>query len=163
MKTNVITFFTLLITAFGSSVFAASAIYKAGADKPVSAIYDSLKENLEAARLFVVFEPNIGKNISGFASKWGENYNRNKFDEIRSLVFCNAWFANEVSNLDPDMLALCPLKITLTEQNGKTTALFVLPSAIAGESPAAETLKKIEEQVKSALKAAGFNESPLRR
>ena len=106
--------------------------------------------------MFVVFEANIGPSISGFAKKWGDNYNRNKLTEIRSLIFCNGWFANEVSNIDTDMLALCPLKITLIEKNGNSTALFVLPSIAAGNSPAKVILKKLEDKVKAALTSAGF-------
>ena len=139
-----------------SPIFAAPIIYKVSIDKPVSAIYEGLKEALEEERMFVVFEPNIGRNISGFAKKWGDNYNRNKLTEIRSLIFCNGWFANEVSNIDTDMLALCPLKITLIEKNGNSTALFVLPSIVAGNSPAKVILKKLEDKVKAALTSAGF-------
>jgi hypothetical protein len=156
MKKITIFISTLLLAMLSNPIFAASAIYKVGIDKPVSAIYEGLKEALEEERMFVVFEPNIGRNISGFAEKWGDNYNRNKLSEIRSLIFCNGWFANEVSNLDPDMLALCPLSITLTEKNGNSTALFVLPSVVAGDSPAKAILKKLEDKVKAALTSAGF-------
>ncbi len=54
------------------------------------------------------------------------------------------------------MMALCPLKIMLLEKNGKTTALFVRPTALSGESPAKKTLSIVERKVKMALKAAGF-------
>ena len=135
---------------------ASPGIYKATNDQPVNKIYEKLTSALESQRLFVVFEANIGRNLSNFKDKWAENYNRNQLSEIRSLVFCNAWYANEVSNLDPDMLALCPLKITLTEKSGKTTALFVLPASVAGDSPAAGVLKEVQGKVKAALEAAGF-------
>ncbi len=144
----------LLLASTG--VFAAPTIFKATRNQPVDKIYDGLKSALEEQRLFVVFEANIGRNLANFKDNWGDNYNRNHLDEIRSLVFCNGWYANEVSNRDPDMLALCPLKITLTEKQGKTTALFVLPSSVAGQSPAAPTLREVEDKVKAALKAAGF-------
>ena len=146
----------IMLLMFSDATLAGPAIYKVVADKPVSALYDHVKSALEEERLFVVFEPDIGRNISGFKEKWGDNYNRNHLDEIRSLVFCNAWFANEVSNKDPDMLGLCPLKITLTEKDGKTTALFVLPTQISGQSPATEVLSEIEGKVKSVLKKSGF-------
>ena len=152
LKRALIVTFILLSNA----AFAAPEIYKVTTDKSVSDIYSGLKDALEEERLFVVFEANIGRSISGFKEKWGENYNRNKLSEIRSLVFCNGWFANEVSNKDPDMLALCPLKITLIEKSGKTSALFVLPTSVAGDSPAAETLSEVENKVKSALSKAGF-------
>ncbi len=43
-------------------------------------------------------------------------YNRSKLSAIRSMVFCNGWYANQVSNKDPHMLALCPLHMTLIEK-----------------------------------------------
>ncbi|MBE9568180.1 MAG: DUF302 domain-containing protein, partial [Proteobacteria bacterium] len=105
-------------------------VYKQTVDKPVSAIYDKLYKSLEEARFYVVFEPDIGKNISRFAEKWGDDYNQNNLSEMRSMVFCNGWYANKVSNLDPDMLGFCPLHLTLTERDGKTTVLFNRPSVV---------------------------------
>ncbi len=146
----------ICLLLISTASFASPSIFKATSEQPVDKLYDGLKSALEEERLFVVFEANIGGNLANFKDNWGDNYNRNHLDEIRGLVFCNAWYANEVSNKDPDMLALCPLKITLTEKQGKTTALFVLPSSVAGASPAAATLKEVEGKVKAALKAAGF-------
>ena len=101
----------------------------------------------------MVFEPNIGKNLSGFAERWGDQYNRSKLSAIRSMVFCNGWYANQVSNKDPSMLALCPLHMTLIEKDGNTTALFVRPTVIAADSPAKGILSELESEVISAIKA----------
>ncbi len=65
--------------------------------------------------------------------------------------FCNGWYANKVSNLDPDMLGFCPLHLTLIEREGKTTVLFNRPSAIAQNSPAKDLLIKIESEVIGAI------------
>ena len=62
------------------SSYAAEAnpgVYMQQVDKPVSAVYDKLYKSLEDARFFVVFEPNIGKNLARFSDKWGDDYNRN--------------------------------------------------------------------------------------
>ncbi len=112
-----------------------------------SATYKKVFTALENNGYFVVFEPNIGKNLSNFAQRWGKNYNKNDLDAIRSLVFCNAWYANEVSNMDPDMLALCPLHITLTHKKGVTSILFVRPSQIAADSPAKKVVTELELDV----------------
>ena len=42
-----------------------TAVFKIEVDKPMSDIYDKVYASLEDARFFVVFEPNIGKNLSG--------------------------------------------------------------------------------------------------
>jgi len=128
------------------------AVYSQQYDKPVAEVYDRLYKSLEEARFFVVFEPNIGKNLARFSEKWGDDYNRNDIAEIRSMIFCNAWYANKVSNLDPYMLGFCPLHLTLIERQGKTTVLFNRPSVIAQNSPAKELLIKIESEVIEAIR-----------
>lgn len=119
-------------------------------DSTYSVVYNHLEEN----NFFVVFEPNIQKNLARFAERWGENYNRNKLEGIRSMVFCNGWYANQVSNADPALLALCPLHITLIQQQGKTQILFARPSAIAAGSKALEVAKQLEADVSKAIAAA---------
>ena len=128
------------------------AVYRQQVDKALVEVYDQLYKSLEDARFFVVFEPNIGNNLARFAEKWGDDYNRNNITEIRSMIFCNAWYANKVSNLDPEMLGFCPLHLTLIERDGKTTVLFNRPGAIAKNSPAQEVLLQIESEVIEAIR-----------
>jgi len=68
------------------------------------------------------------------------------------MVFCNGGYANAVSNADPSMLALCPLRLTLIERNGSTTALFARPTVIAADSPARKVLEKVEKDVITVIK-----------
>ena len=75
------------------------------------------------------------------------------YDEVyKSMVFCNVWYANQVSNKDPSMLALCPLHMTLIEKDGSTTALFARPTVIAADSPARGILADLESEVITAIK-----------
>ncbi len=126
-------------------------VYIQQVDKPVSAIYDTLYKSLEDARFYVVFEPNIGKNLARFSKKWGDDYNQNNISVIRSMIFCNGWYANKVSNLDPDMLGFCPLHLTLIERDGKATVLFNRPGVMAQNSPAKALLETIEREVIKAI------------
>ncbi len=127
------------------------AVYQQTVNKPVSVVYDKLYKSLEDTRFFVVFEPDIGANLARFSDKWGEGYNQNQLSEIRSMIFCNGWYANKVSNLDPDMLGFCPLHITLIERDGKTTVLFNRPAINAQSSPAKDLLMTIESEVIAAI------------
>ena len=129
-------------------------VYSRQVDKPVSAVYDKLYSSLEDAHFYVVFEPDLGKNLARFSEKWGDDYNQNKLSSIRSMVFCNGWYANKVSNLDPNMLGFCPLHLTLIERDGKTTVLFNRPSVIAKNSPARELFEQIESEVIAAIRQA---------
>jgi uncharacterized protein (DUF302 family) len=134
--------------------YANEAVFEASAEMSMDEAYGKVYKALEEERLWVVFEANIGKNLAGFADRWGEDYNRQGLESIRSMVFCNGWYANQVSNKDPSMLALCPQRITLIHKGGKTTVLFVRPSLVAAGSPAQAVLKELEDEVTGAISKA---------
>lgn len=145
----------LVVLLFAAPLQAASPnVFEMSVQKPVDAVYDTLYKALENDGFFVVFEANIGKNLARFEQKWGEDYNRNKLDAIRSMVFCNGWYANAVSNADPRMLALCPLRLSLIEKAGETTVLFARPTVIAGDSPARKILQRVEDDVVAVIRKA---------
>ncbi len=123
-------------------------------DKDLETAYPVVYQALEANKFFVVFEPDIQHNLSRFAERWGEDYNRNRLEGIRAMVFCNGWYANQVSNADPDMLALCPLHVTLVQQAGHTRILFVKPGAVAAGSKAEAVAAELEQAVAEALDEA---------
>ena len=140
------------ICMLSTLAWADAKVFEHSVERPIAEVYDQLYNSLEEARLYVVFEPNIGKSLSGFAERWGEQYNRNKLTAIRSMVFCNGWYANQVSNLDTRMLAFCPMRLTLIEKDGHTTALFARPTVIAADSPAKGILAELENEVIAAIK-----------
>lgn len=123
-------------------------------DKDLETSYATIYKALEDNRFFVVFEPDIQRNLSGFAERWGDNYNRNKLQGIRAMVFCNVWYTNEISNADPDMLAMCPLHLTLIQQQGSTRVLFIRPTAVAAGSNALAIAKELEQDVSKAMDEA---------
>lgn len=141
---------TLLLLT--TAVRAAEPVYEASAAMAMDSAYPAVREALEERRFFVVFEANMGDTLARFAERWGEDYNRNALDGIRSMVVCNAWYTNQVSNLDPRMLALCPLRVVLVSKEGTTRALFARPTAVAGDSPAARVLKEAEETIIEAIR-----------
>jgi len=144
--------FLLLSLGVVGSTQAADMVFEASASIPLDKAYDKVYKALEDRQLWVVFEANIGKNLSGFAERWGKDYNQQELEGIRSMVFCNAWYANRVSNLDPSMLALCPQRLTITHKQGSSTVLFIRPSLIAGDSPAKSVLLELEKEVIAAIR-----------
>ena len=110
-------------------------------------VYKQLFSALENNGYFVVFETNIGKNLSRFAQRWGDDYNKNKLDSIRSMIFCNGWYANKVGNADPKMLALCPMHITVIDKEGVTSILYIRPGQVAKDSPAKKVAEELEQDV----------------
>lgn len=141
----------LLWSAFAGATPA--GIYKAEVGAPMDTTYQAVYAALEAARFWVVFEANIGQSLSRSAARWGEDYNRNRLDGIRSMVVCNSWYANQVSNADPDLLALCPLRVNLVHKGGVTSVLFARPSAAAAGSPGMAVIKEVETLVIKAIEA----------
>lgn len=144
----------LLIIASTTCIAASPAVYEKSGNMPIDEAFDAVYQELEQRNFYVIFEANIGKNLSRFKDKWAENYNKNKLGGIRGLVFCNGWYANKVSNVDPTMLALCPLRLTVIEHSGKAHILFVKPSFVGQNSAALPVLKEIEETVIDAINAA---------
>jgi len=129
-------------------------ILRLDAKAPMAVTYRAVTTALEGARFWVVFEADLGGNLAGFAERWGEDLNRNRLDGIRSVVVCNAWYANQVSNADPDLLALCPLRVNLVEKDGVTRVLFARPTAVAAGSPGIAIIEEIEDVISEALHAA---------
>jgi len=141
---------------FSTSLFAGSAIYKVSVKEDFRSALHSIKKTLEDQNLYIISKADISGTLAGIKGKLGKDYNKRGYEVAKSIIFCNPFYANDVMNADPDMMALCPLKIMLMSKNGKTTALFVLPSKLAGKSPAKKILREVENRVKKALKKAGY-------
>ena len=144
----------VLILLMPSAWAETPTVFEFTVNKPISEVYERMQASFEDSRFFIVNELNIGKNLSNFSEKWGDDYNQSGLSAIRSIVFCNGWYANQVSNKDPKMLGLCPLHITLIEKEGKTTALFNRPTIIARQSPAHDVLLEVEQEVIGVIKKA---------
>ncbi len=132
-------------------------IYDRTVPGDMNEVYKNIFTALENNSYYVIFEPNLGKNLSHFAKRWGADYNKNKLDSIRSMIFCSAWYANKISNIDPSMLALCPLHITLYSKNKKTHILFVRPGKVAATSKAQKIAKELEDDVIRTIEVAIAN------
>ena len=138
----------------GSALAANPAVFETSAKLPLTKAVKAVSQKLYDAGFAVVDELPISENLKGMAKKWGADYNRNKLEGITTLVFCSGWYVNQVSNLDPGLLGLCPLHLTLIHKAGITTALFNRPTAIAVGSPAEKVLKEAENEVIQAIEAA---------
>ena len=146
----------VLALMFGTTLFAGNGIYKVSVKEDFRSALHTLKKTLEDQNLFIISKADISGTLARMKGKLGKDYNKRGYTKAQSIIFCNPFYANDVLNLDPTMMALCPLKIMLLEKNAKTTALFVLPSYFSKRSPAKKVLKEVENKVLKALKKAGF-------
>jgi hypothetical protein len=128
-------------------------ILRLEARAPMGVTYEAVYAALEEARFWVVFEADLGTNLATFAARWGEELNRNALGGIRSIVVCNAWYANQAGNADPDLLALCPLRVNLVEKDGVTRVLFARPTVTAAGSPGIAVVEEVEGAIEAALLA----------
>lgn len=139
---------------FTFSVYAApAAVYEKSAKMPLSTAATRMVHALKSHKFKVVLQIPIGKKLAKHARAWGADYNRSRLEGIHSIVFCNGWFANEVSNKDPAMLAVCPMHLTIIEKHGIATVLFVRPSVVGAGSAAEPVLRKLEHKVVAAIDA----------
>jgi uncharacterized protein (DUF302 family) len=153
MKKLFLTVVFLLFTLSGLNQAAyaeQNSLYQAEVKADFEVTYKKVYNALEQNNFFVVFEPDIGANLAGFAKKW-KDYNLNKLARIKSMVFCNGWYANQVSNAEPNMLALCPLSITMTHKDGITKVLFIRPDYIAKGGKAEGVAKDLTQDVIKAI------------
>lgn len=143
-----------LMLFWGLSMAADSPVFQRSVEGPVTDVYSRVYEALETRKMWVVFEADIGANLERMAGRLGDDYNRNELDALRTMVVCNAFYANAVSNADPDMLALCPLRVVVTHKDGVSKVLFARPTVIAAGSPALGIVREIEDLVIAAIEEA---------
>ena len=155
MKSTLILLFALVSA---NALAESPAVYEKSFDQNMDTAYKRVYKALESNGFKVVYEIDMLENLTKFAAKNAvKDFNLNKLDGIKSMVFCNGPLAVKISNADPTMLALCPLHLTLTQKAGRATVLFVRPSVIAQGSKAEAPVKELEEKVIKAIES-GLND-----
>ncbi|MFT5133560.1 MAG: hypothetical protein ACI9SC_002033 [Gammaproteobacteria bacterium] len=117
-------------------------------------LYDSAYKLLEESNMFVVKELNIAATLKRNKKKWGDNYNKNGYEEVRTLVLCNPWYANEVLNRTPRLMTLCPLAVSFLHKEGETTILYGYRAPLAEGTSSYEIFREIDSTIISAIKIA---------
>lgn len=143
------TIFTLLLALAGLNALAETpAVYEKSFDQNLDTAYPRVQKALEGNGFKVVYEIDMLENLTKSAEKNAvKDFNLNKLEGIKSMVFCNGPLAVKISNADPAMLALCPLHLTFTQKAGRVSVLFVRPGVVAQGSKAEAPAKELEEKV----------------
>jgi uncharacterized protein (DUF302 family) len=141
----------LLLTA---TLFAEN-VYSLTLNEKTDSVYPKLMASLAKNHLMVVSEINILEKFkkAGLPAKFGKEFNTNNLTAIRAIIACNGYFGNYIANSDPKMMALCPVRLTVLENNGKTMIVFVKPTTVSADSKAANMVAKLEAKVISAIEA----------
>lgn len=122
-------------------------VYRKDVESNLETTYKTLYKAMEDNRFYVLFEARISDQMARFATRWGEDYNRQQLTGIRNMLVCNIWYTNQVANADPDMLALCPLRLAVVEKDGKSRILFARPSVMATGSAAEPVIREVEKEI----------------
>ena len=148
-----------LLALFSLNAVADSpAVYEKSVDQNMDTAYKRVYKALEVNGFKVVYEIDMLENLTKFAAKNAiKDFNLNRMEGIKSMVFCNGPSAVKISNADPTMLALCPLHLTFTQKAGRVTVLFVRPGVIAQGSKAEAAAKELEEKVIKTIES-GLND-----
>jgi len=145
MKSTLVFLFALISA---NALAESPAVYEKSFDQNLDTAYKRVYKALGDNGFKVVYEVDIQENLTKFAKKNAvKDFNLNKLEGIKSMVFCNAPLAIKISNADPAMLGLCPLHLTLTQKAERVTVLFVRPGVIAQGSKAEAPAKELEEKV----------------
>ena len=154
MKSALILLFALVSA---NALAESSNVYEKSFDQNLDTAYPRVYKALEGNGFKVVYEIDMQENLTKFAAKNAvKDFNLNKLEGIKSMVFCNGPLAVKISNADPAMLGLCPLHLTLTQKAGRVTVLFVRPGVIAQGSKAEAPAKELEDKVIDAIES-GLN------
>lgn len=148
----------ILVLALGclmtlSANAATSTVYEKSAKMPLNEAVAHVESALKSHKFHVVTEIPISKMLAKHKAEMGDKYNLNHLGGITGIVFCNGGIANGVSDKDPELLAACPLHLTIIEKDGVATALFVRPTVTGKGSAAEPVLTKLEHMVIAAIDA----------
>lgn len=149
MKKLILTLLLLL------SPLMADGVYKLTLNQKADVVYAKLMTSLDNNYLIVISEIDILAKFkhAGLPEKFADEFNTNKLTTIKAIIACNGFFGNYISNADPDMMGLCPIRLTVIEKDGKTTILFVKPTNVSHDSKAKSVIALLEKKVISAIEA----------
>ena len=120
----------------------------------VDTAYQRLYQALEGERFWVVFETDMGSRMEKMRERWGADYNRQQLIGVRSMVFCNIDWTHRIANADPQLLALCPLHLSVYGQDGTTTVVMPRPSVLAAGSAGLDAANSLEAELTRIIQGA---------
>ncbi|MDD5157970.1 DUF302 domain-containing protein [Sulfurimonas sp.] len=140
---------TLLLLLSSNLMAAQGSIYKKIINEPYDDYFPKLKKAIEANHMNIVSEIDLMSRFkeAGYQKKFGADFNKNKLEKVTSLVICNGYVANQISNIDIEMMAFCPVRISVIQRGGKTIVLFIKASGIATNKKAASLLKSLDDVI----------------
>lgn len=137
-----------IMLLLASSLFA-NDVYKKEVNKPHDVYIKELKDAIEKNHMNVLYELDLIKkfNDSGYAKKFGADFNKNKITASTTLLLCNGYIGNQISNIDPEMMALCPIKVSVISDEKSTKIIYTKYKGASKNKEVAALLKILDEVV----------------
>lgn len=148
---------SLALLAVSTVAEANQLVFLQSVRRPIGPTFRGVVVALKHSGFKVVKRINIGQKLAGAAKHFHwKNYNESHLTGIRTVIFCNAKFANAIANADPAMLAVCPLHLTFVQQGDLTRVEFVKPAEIARGTKAEVAARQLQEKVIAAIHQGFF-------
>jgi len=144
----------LLACLLTLSVWAAdSNVYKVNYNVGVDKVLNNILTKFKAEGLVVVWQLDILEEFKskGLDKKFGENFNKAGLSAVKTIIVCNGKFGNDIINADSDMMAYCPVRVTLTEKDGVTTVLYVRPTSAPKDSKGYPSLVELDKKITTSI------------
>lgn len=146
-------FLLAMLSVFGAAARTGDAVYSRAITGDFERIYRDVYTGLEKAGFHVVYEAFISEALAKHAGEWGDDYNRNHYDVVRSMVICSPYYANQILNHDPKMMVVCPIKVTVLYKQGRATVLFERLASIDEHSPARKVLQEVDDKIMGVIRS----------
>ena len=139
--------FIVIILILCSTQLGATQIYQKEVGLPLEKYYPKLKAAIQANHMNILYELDLLEQFkkSGYAEKFGEDFNRNHLKAVKTLLLCNGYVGNQISNIDPDMMALCPIRLTIISKGSGTKVVFMKSSHLATSKKIKQLLATLDE------------------
>jgi len=88
---------------------------------------------------------------AGYAKKLGKEFNKNNVKSVKTLLLCNGYVGNKVSNIYPTMMGVCPIRVTLISNGNRTKVVFVKNAHLAKNKEVKALLTTLDDIVKNTI------------
>ena len=142
MRKTIVAFCIMNITALF-----AGEIYTKEISLPIEKYYPKLKKAITSNHMNILYEIDLLKKFkkSGYLEKFGEDFNKNHLKAVKTVLLCNGYVGNQISNIDPDMMALCPIRLTVISTASGTRVVFVKSDHLAKSRKVQRLLATLDE------------------
>lgn len=134
--------FTLLSANLFASEFYTKVVYDS-----FESYYPKLLKAIKDNHMNVLYEMDLIKQFKdkGYAEKFGKDFNKNNLESVKTLLICNGYVGNQISNIDPTMMALCPIRLTIIQENKKLIVTFLRHDSIETSSEVKNLLTALDK------------------